>query len=905
MAFNPFDVFRRNQKILFACLTVFIMFTFVLSFGQGDFFSQVPRWLASGRSRGGTVLAEVDGSKVYSGDLEQARGERVLANQYMFVAARRGADSLLKYVQESQSRVSAEARPAVEAAAGARNGILNLPGLLGSNDPQSQQIASFFLQQADRAMGGVTAVMAAPNAKPADQEVAAAAKSMLELTLRTAFARSAHYFDNQPNASNRDVMDFLLWKKKADQLGIRLNDAAVVRLANDEFFGKLSNDDWKTAEDALRGKQGFNADALRRALGDEFRVRAAQLAVLGGQSQRAGTPATDSPYDFYKFFRDQTNAARYALVTVPADNYLDKVTGTPTEAELLSLFQKARSVEPNPGNPSVGIKEPRRVKLGYVEITGDEPFYKAKAAATVKAAEESLQPATPPGQAAAALAGPAVLAGAEGPVGRQYAQYKTGHNQQVLRNWGSPVPFGGARPLDSHVLEPLNVVALAAAFAAGGPLTAPTVFVADGFASDRIAKLESVLPMLTVPVGPGTGSLAGVLGAAGGLGAFTSPLPKAAVAGLLAGRARDEVARTAAGEDMITLGTELSKPGVKPEDAQKQVEAFAKERSLAAGGSTDLRDVFMLVSDPGLKKLTERFEAEATQGRPGLFVDPAAFGFRFLFEMDPTNAGRQRVSTGLYKPQTFPESAQFGPTAGQPAFLVWRTEDKPAESPRTLDDPAKNLYGQTARDKTIAAWKRLKARELARKAADELAKLAPGFGQSSVEIEMKLRDEVAKLAGQFTDPGAKSRVQYHEIDRVAPLVSNFSFMPGQGGVSPFTVGRSSYMPFPGQDLQSALMDNRAKPLGTAAVAADVPGDRVYVAVLLYKEDKSADVFGLTVYGPTAAQMQGNELASAVRSRHQEEVRRENRDRAVSLLKAEFRYDKESDELNKKADLSGD
>ena len=38
----------------------------------------------------------------------------------------------------------------------------------------------------------------------------------------TVFTRTPHYFTNQANESNRDVMEFLLWKRKADQLGIRL-----------------------------------------------------------------------------------------------------------------------------------------------------------------------------------------------------------------------------------------------------------------------------------------------------------------------------------------------------------------------------------------------------------------------------------------------------------------------------------------------------------------------------------------------------------------------------------------------------------------------------------------------------------------------------------------------------------
>ena len=48
MAYNPFNIFRRNQKAIFAVITVFIMFTFVLSSGLGggaDFFD----WLNNER----------------------------------------------------------------------------------------------------------------------------------------------------------------------------------------------------------------------------------------------------------------------------------------------------------------------------------------------------------------------------------------------------------------------------------------------------------------------------------------------------------------------------------------------------------------------------------------------------------------------------------------------------------------------------------------------------------------------------------------------------------------------------------------------------------------------------------------------------------------------------------------
>jgi len=52
MAYNPFNIFRRNQKALFAVLTVFVMVVFTLSSGVagGDFFETFSQ--VDGRSWG-------------------------------------------------------------------------------------------------------------------------------------------------------------------------------------------------------------------------------------------------------------------------------------------------------------------------------------------------------------------------------------------------------------------------------------------------------------------------------------------------------------------------------------------------------------------------------------------------------------------------------------------------------------------------------------------------------------------------------------------------------------------------------------------------------------------------------------------------------------------------------------
>src|SRR5688572_28471825 len=112
MAFNPFNVFRRNQKILFAILTIIIMIMFVFSTGLGrgiDFFDWVPRWLGSKGSRG-EVMAVIDGDAIRESELERLRERRELANQYMVAAYGRASENLFRYVIDGLTRVQPENR---------------------------------------------------------------------------------------------------------------------------------------------------------------------------------------------------------------------------------------------------------------------------------------------------------------------------------------------------------------------------------------------------------------------------------------------------------------------------------------------------------------------------------------------------------------------------------------------------------------------------------------------------------------------------------------------------------------------------------------------------------------------------------------------------------------------------
>src|SRR5260370_23645614 len=81
MAFNPFHGFRKHQKTFFAIMVIVCMFVFILQFGAGDAFTRALSWFGAGRGKG-TVVATLNGTKVYETDLSQLNRQRSFASQF-------------------------------------------------------------------------------------------------------------------------------------------------------------------------------------------------------------------------------------------------------------------------------------------------------------------------------------------------------------------------------------------------------------------------------------------------------------------------------------------------------------------------------------------------------------------------------------------------------------------------------------------------------------------------------------------------------------------------------------------------------------------------------------------------------------------------------------------------------
>lgn len=627
MAYNPFNFFRRNSKLFFAGLTILVMFMFVLSFGRGDFFSWFPQQMAKWQSTG-DVMAKIDGATIKESQLRDVTAERQLANAYMLQAAGRALVATAKAAEADTKAAGPDYRDkkfpqmlAVIEAARGEGRFERLP---------PEQLAAV-RHELPAVIAAAEDIARQNGVRAEDARGAQAVRQFAEVVLGEVGRRQASekgevtlYFANQPNRTTRDQLEYLLWKKKADQLGIRFTHDDVAKLVEGEFPSTaIGSDDLKKLAEEVAGKQGKKAGELYDALADEFRVRAAQAAVIGLGEVR--DPAADPPGTVeqrFQQFASETTATRYTFLAIPVEAYLPLVPGEPTEAELTDIFNRASGADPDPGVARPGIREPRKVAVQWVEVTGKEPFYDALAVKRVQGIP-----------LAQAVLGPALASVADPFKAVGYDEYLKGqaevatYRQGAFANPGKPelsfagrmkvedmalvigaaavkqlqddlLAKGGAnvnppeastsdKLLDAEIARPDVAAALAGltagALATGGTPLAPAVGVTEaGFRQSRERRMVAGVQALHFPLLPGIPELGEWVGGEAAVEAGSPPpLTEAVVQPVLDRMTADKLRAVVATEDVQAFEKELAR--IMKQDTDKlKADERAKVRKEAA-----------------------------------------------------------------------------------------------------------------------------------------------------------------------------------------------------------------------------------------------------------------------------------------------------------------------------------
>jgi len=885
MAYNPFNIFRRNQKTIFAVVTVFIMFTFVLSSGMSgdaDFFNWFPKWLG-GKGRKGEPLCSLDGTKIYDRDTVELKRQRTLAAKFMTFAAQQTLQGLDRIFSE-------------QAALGNPKFSIYYQIARGQFARGDARMAASILENVTRD----------PDAKQSDKDAIKTFQTMLSLGQGQAGLAAI------PNVTSRNAIEFMIWEKKADRLGIKFTDEDVKGLIQKEFLGQFKSDVEILA--ALRKEyQGFNLDLLMKSLNAEFRVRAAQTALLGPLSDRGdrtltAAPVFPTPYDLFEFYRDKTSPTAYSVLAVPAAAFVGQVAATPTDADLQRLFNDRKDFEPDPAKEDPGFREPRKVKVEWASATGEEPYYK-------KAAEEQLSKRP----LAAAFIVPtlggwdartvAALAASDPVVREEYETVVRKHNFAVKREWDRATIQTFADPLswilDTSTVRPMTVAAAfggGAGATFGNALLPANLFATAAAAAEVRARVKAGLPLFLAGT-PGPGMFPRVVGAEV---MYRAALPPALpiesarpeiIKGLVATKARD-----LAVADLKKLQEELAKlsEGGKAKDKGAAAKAYlaevVKTRGLATGATPEFVSEWSIGDDPALAPLKAVKDKGADGGDPHAAMRGAApvqFGQKFFTTLDPRTQAKT-PATGTYLPEFYPEKvpepSSFAPVKAEPVFLAWRT----------AEEPARGVTFQEARPKALEAWKRVKARELAKAEAERIAADLNAFpGASFGQFYPHMMDLHAQLQARTPDPKAQDRVKLFRVDDTAPfqIKPDFTGRNPSGTVQPFAVAPSANIAYPTAEMTTTLLDNRTKPAKTVAVLADQPKDTYYVFVVGDRREREVAEYREHMLGFGGAR---NPTEEVIRGAYRREASRKAFESVIGLLKKEFDY-QESDEQKKKID----
>ncbi|HYH67800.1 MAG TPA: hypothetical protein VD866_24095, partial [Urbifossiella sp.] len=606
MAFSPFNVFRRNQKAIFAVVTVFIMFTFVLSSGLGggaDFFDWFPKQFGN---RGDTYCT-IDGDTINERDVREKRLERVMANRWMVLAAQQTAFVLRRDAMEKLINVQpAIANPARDMLEGRGN--------------QFWPVISQMTQS--------------PKANPNERALVMVVEAWMVVERHKVIAEQTGgtYFLNAPNKTARDVIDFMIWEKKADKFGITFTDDDVKKLVRQEFFEQFNND-VNIREEMTREYQArFTPNALYRGLAAEFKVRAAQTALLGPVSESTERTATaapifTTPFDLFSYYKDKSSPAEYRGLAVPAASFATLVKDTPSDRDVKRLYDERKDYEPDPSKEEFGFKEPRKVKIEWAGATGEEPYYKKAAADWITRTEQfakgglstMLMPTPGVGPAGWAATATAPMSMTDPLVHAMYqAKVVMGHKANLGVKWGEvdrlppsyllDTSYGmwtkraertkddtdKKRPVYAAGAElAAQLTGLGAASINGSPLIQPAAFHAQAVAHEMRARGTSGGLLLLGSV-PGPGLLQQLAGAeAAYRQSLPPPPPVESVRAELLTDLSARKARDLALNDLKKLQEELVKLGNngRPKDKGAAARAFAaefiKERGLKTGATPE------------------------------------------------------------------------------------------------------------------------------------------------------------------------------------------------------------------------------------------------------------------------------------------------------------------------------
>ena len=169
------------------------------------------------------------------------------------------------------------------------------------------------------------------------------------------------------DASERALVRTMLLAKKADEQRLAVDHQAVRDFLKQLSDGELSESDLESlarsnVPDGMAMSYGQLLDQLA------YELKAQHLSVLVSAGLfTPGKPlySTGQAWDYHNRINRRFEIEAYPVDVEPL---VTQVGGAPTEVELQALFEKGRSVDPNPALPEPAFRKPHKVAFDYLKV---------------------------------------------------------------------------------------------------------------------------------------------------------------------------------------------------------------------------------------------------------------------------------------------------------------------------------------------------------------------------------------------------------------------------------------------------------------------------------------------------------------------------------------------------------
>ncbi|MHC4398378.1 MAG: hypothetical protein ACYTG0_01720 [Planctomycetota bacterium] len=177
-------------------------------------------------------------------------------------------------------------------------------------------------------------------------------------------------FDDDAATSDAALVDTWLLAKRAEQLGMVVDDETINLYLEDLTFNHVSKAEIRQVLDAMRERSTDLFDALRQEL------LAGRLRSMFKSSVIGATPA--QRWDYYQRVNRKVAVQTGGLAV---DNYIGQVP-KPDEATLKAFFDEHKALPFDPRSPVPGFREPRKVAVEYLKADYQKFYDKQLAAVT-------------------------------------------------------------------------------------------------------------------------------------------------------------------------------------------------------------------------------------------------------------------------------------------------------------------------------------------------------------------------------------------------------------------------------------------------------------------------------------------------------------------------------------------